>query len=207
MGRKTCNILLGLAVLAVLAGLIAAFGISFARYRADYSQALGFQSQRPGQIHLGTLATADEPQGWSFQPQTQGTWQTRDDEHYLELVVANGISHQDYTHETQNFTLQLVGSLGIWDGTDVADLTLRVYQPEPLDHEYQDFQATASRIQKGTPLYRTYGDGWVFSFLEEGEQVTWTLDGSAFSTVKMTLILDGGQLTHPSLLQPIVTLQ
>ena len=44
-------------------------------------------------------------------------------------------------------------------------------------------------------------------FLEEGEQVTWTLDGTTFSKVKMTLILDGSQLTHPSLLQPIVTLQ
>lgn len=207
MGRRTWNIRIGLAVLALLACLITAFGISFARYRADYSQGLGFQTRLPGQICLGTVATADEPQGWSFQPDTQSTWQPRGDGLQLDLAVANGTSRQNYTPETQHFTLRLVGSLGVWDGTDVAELTLRVYEPAPLEHEYRDYQATADRIRKGTPLYRTYGDGWVFSFPEgEGER-TWTLDGSAFSTVKMTLILEGNELTQPSLLQPIVTLQ
>lgn len=197
---------MGLAALVLLACLITAFGISFARYRADYSQSVNFLAQKPGQICLGTMATTDEPNRLVFDHQSVGSWEQVNDSLQLDLTVANGTSDQDYTRQDQSFTFQLVGGLGIWDGTQVVDITLRVYRPEPMQDQYDEYPATATQIQKGSPLYQTYGDGWVFSFPDEaGQERTWALEGTAFSTVDMTVILEGNELTQPSLLQPVVT--
>lgn len=200
-GRKL-NMRMGLAIFLLLLSLAAAVGVSFARYRADHSQSLYFMVQKPGRIYLGNMATMDEPNILTFDHRAVGSWKPVDDSLQLELTVANGTSAQDYPREDQSFSVQLVGSLGLWDGTEVADVTLRVRK----EGAYDDFRGTAARIRQGSPLYQTYGDGWVYSFLSEnGEEMSWSLEGNRFSRVDMTVILAGSDLTQPSLLQPVIT--
>lgn len=202
MSRGKLNMRMGLAILLVLLSLTAAVGVSLARYRAEHSQSLYFTLQKPGQIYLGTMATTDEPNILAFDHRAVGSWKPVDSSLQLELTVANGTSPQDYSREDQRFSVQLVGGLGVWDGTEVAEVTLRV----PNAQQYDEFQGTAARIQPGSPLYQTYGDGWVYSFLnEEAEELTWLLEGNRFSRVDMTVILEGSDLTQPSLLQPVIT--
>lgn len=202
MSRGKLNMRMGLAILLLLLSLTAAVGISLARYRAEHSQSLYFTVRQPGQLYLGTMSTADEPNTLAFDHRAVGSWKQVEDELRLEFTVANGTGPQDYSRQDQSFSVQLVGGLGIWDGTDVAEVTLRVRK----EGGYDDFQGTAARIQPGSPLYKTYGDGWVYSFLDEaGAEVTWPLEGSRFSQVDMTVILQSTDLTQPSLLQPVIT--
>jgi hypothetical protein len=199
---------MGLALLLLLLCMVAALGVTFARYRADYDAPLFFTVRKPGQVYLGTMATADEPTQLVFDHQSVGSWKQENDSLFLDFTVANGTSLQEYTQEEQCFSVQLVGSLGIWDGTDVVDVLLRVYREEPegTELQYDDYQGIATRILKESPLYQTYGDGWVFSFLNEsGEEITWSLTGNTFSSVDMTVILEGKELTDSSLLQPVIT--
>lgn len=208
MSRRKLNIWMGLTLFLLLLCLIAAIGVTFARYRADESKPLFFTVREPGQVYLGTMATADEADRLVFDHQSVGSWKEVDSSLQLSFTVANGTSRQAYTGMDQIFTVRLVGSLGIWDGTDVAEVTLRVAKEntEEADLPYEEFAGLATQIQKESPLYQTYGEGWVFSFLNEaGEEMTWPLKGNAFSSVDMTVVLESSQLTNPSLLQPVIT--
>lgn len=72
-------------------------------------------------------------------------------------------------------------------------------EPELL---YDEYTAVVSRVAAGTALYHTYGDGWLFRFLdEEGRELTWDLAGGQFSCMTVDLILEGSDPATTTLLQ------
>lgn len=201
MSRRKRNISMGLVLLLAATCLLGAVGVSLARYRADQQETLLFQVRQPGQVHLGVRATPDEAGIPGFNSQGVSSWKWSNGEAKLDFTVANGASQEDASGEDQYFTVQLVGSLGIGSGAETVAVTL-----ELSSEETEIYQGTASRIQPGTPLYRTYGDGWVFSFLDQaGKDHTWTLEGGRFSAVDLTVTLKGKELAETSLLQPVIT--
>lgn len=210
MNRRKLKIFpwsVGLVFVLMILCLMTAVGSSFARYQTNQSESLLLTARNPVQVYLGTTVTDAETGETVFDSQAVGSWETTIDSSRLAFTVANGTSTQAYTQQDQRFSVRLVGSLGIWDGSVTVDVTLRIpKEAEQTDPQFDEIQGTGTRIQPETPLYRTYGDGWVFSFLDEdGEEMTWLLEGETFSSVDMTVILEGTELTDPSLLQPVIT--
>jgi hypothetical protein len=75
--------------------------------------------------------------------------------------------------------------------------------PEPL---YDEYTAEVTRITVGTSLYHTYGEGWLFRFLDqEGRELTWDLAGGQFSSIHVELILEGADPATATLLQLQIT--
>ena len=221
MNRRKMNISLwslGLVVLLTMAALVGATGTSLARYRAETAASLQFSAQIPTQIRLGQLVTDSESGETKFVPDVGGTWTQTDGQSRLCFAVSNMIDAEKSAAEDQQVSLRLVASAGIWDGTSIATVNLMIPRTDDSAQEPEDsgngdsaqeqepsydiFPATAVRITVDSPLYNTFGDGWVFTFQDaEGEECSWLLEGGSLSVLAMTLVLEGPTVTDPSLLQ------
>lgn len=203
--RWSAALILGLAVLC----LMGAVGTSYARYRVDRNESVSFTPRQPEQIFLGQMTELEAGGEAEFDTQTPGTWTLVEGQYQLSFTVANGPTREEYAAQDQCFSLRVVGSLGIWDGKRTIDVLLRFPEdpePEQTEPQFAQYYGRATRIHKESPLYRVFGEGWVFTFQnEDGEELTWPLEGDTFSSQDMTLILEGVELTDPSLLQIQIT--
>ena len=189
---------LGLALLLCAAFLVTSTGTAFARYRTEREKNITFEVREPERICLGTLA-----EDGSFAV-TDPVWKTVDDVHQLDLAVANGNSADDYSRQDQIFYFRLIGSAGLED--------TKVYLHLPAEDssaEETKLLATASPIVEGTALYHAYGAGWIYTFQDtEGEELSWTLAGSEFQFVSLTVTIDKepaiASLIHPQVIGEVV---
>jgi hypothetical protein len=199
MSARNRNICIGLLVTVLLLTATMAVGTGFARFQAEESQPLVFIPSAPGTVYLGAVATPDEGSVPVFDHQRVNQWERVEGGLQLPFTVANGISAQSYTKQSQRFTVQLIGSLGLGDPLPKVELQVTEQGSR------QTYQGIPTGIAKGSALYQTYGEGWVFQFYDEaGEKCAWLLSGECFSTVEMTLKLTGGELTELCLLQPVI---
>ncbi len=192
-----------LLLLLTVGCLVASTGGALARYRAEWKETIYFEVRPPEQVVLGKMVT-DENGTVSFDATAQGAWETVEGKQQLEFTVANGTTEEAYSQENQRIHLRLIGTLGIWDGDEEFTVTLQLPPEEDAEEseEPKKVQATVIRIQEGSPMYTTFGDGWVFAFYdEEGEELSWLLEGGELDTVTMTLILEGAAQNEASLLQ------
>ena len=98
----------------------------------------------------------------------------------------------------------MIGTLGIWMGTQTPELLLTI--PAMSDDEKEIVaQATVAAIEEGTPLYYSFGEGWVYTFLDDdGRELVLELAGGQLSYVNMTVSIDGEIPNTANLLQPQV---
>lgn len=193
-----------LLLLMVLGCVIASTGGALARYRAERRESIEFQVRPPEQIALGKMVTAEDGTT-TFDSTAQGVWETVDGKQQLTFTIANGTGADNFAGENQRIHLRLIGSLGIWDGSETFTVKLQVPSEEDPE-ETETFEATVTRIREGSPMYTTFGDGWVFAFFdEEGEELGWLLEGGVFDSVTMTLSLEGAALSEAGLLQLQIT--
>ena len=189
-----------LLALLLVGGLAASTGSALARYRAERKEDISFEVRPPERIYLGQMITTQDGIFY-FDPAAQGTWETEEGKQKLTFTVTNGTGLQDYSGQDQQIHLRLVGSLGIWNGTDELKLTMDLPSEEDPE-EMVTYEATATRIREGSPMYATFGDGWVFSFFdEEGEELTWLLEGGRFDYITLTVALEGAVSEEAGLLQ------
>lgn len=218
---------LALSVLLCVGILTMATGTAFARYRAERNKDISFRARVPEQVHLGVVTlvpeetkSQDETQVIQptqpttetevpklvevFVPQSKLFWKTEEGVTHLTFAISNGISSEDRSARDQVVKLQMLGSLGLWNGTEVPDLKLRFLSPEDGQTEIE-VTAKAAPFAEGSALKHTYGAGWLYTFLdEEGEEVSWELSGGELSFVKLTVILEGEMSETENLLQPYV---
>jgi len=204
---------LGLAVLLCMALLVITTGTTQARYRAERERDIYFRARVPDQIHLGTVSvvtdeneTEDETVSTKevFTPNSQLIWETDARTAQLTFAVANGVSEQDYSARDQKVRLCMIGSLGVWTGTQPPSLYLVL----PLEEGEQEtvITATVSPIMEGTALYLEYGDGWIYTFLDaEGEELYWELPGGELSFVTLQVAVEEELSEKVNLLKPLVT--
>lgn len=200
----------GLVVFACLFFLVLATGTAQARYRAERDAAAQFQVWEPAQIYLGTVTEAATQSqegtgdGMVFNPEGIPSWTSQNGMFTMELAVANGISEEEFYMQDQQFRLQLIGSLGLGMPLYFPEIALRV--PSETDPEtYEVFQSTVSRIQEGTTLYHSVGDGWIIQFRNaDGEEPSWILKGGALSCQYFTITARDMLSDSSSLLQPQV---
>lgn len=210
--------------------LVTATGTAFARYQAEKNKEIGFRVRVPDQIQLGVISlvpeeteptdqtqnpetvddtelpTETEPPILRevFTPKAQLAWETEDGITQLNFAVANGTSEKDYSRRDQVIRLRMIGTLGIWDGTQTPKLTITL---PPSDERTQELvvTATVTPFAEGSVLKQTYGAGWLYTFLdEENNELTWKLPGGDLSYVTLTVIMEGEIPENVNLLQPYV---
>ena len=202
---------LGLGVLLCIAVLAASTGTAYARYRSERTETVEFavREQEPDQIVLGTElhtltsaeATEELPAGTVVLQAQEPQWETVNGVSRLSLVIGNGTSEYQYSQQDQQVQVRLLGTLGVWDGEKPAEMYLTIEETENTEK----MLAAAIRIEKGTALYNTFGDGWVFTFRGEEGELSWELPGGKFSTIKLTITTEGGAFETAAGLWPQVT--
>lgn len=189
MKHRKLYMLLG--ILLIVGCLVAAIGISFARYRDHWKGNMGFQAEKVGRLHLGTVTNDTFSAKQAAWEQTESGWQ-------MLFAVGNGISENDHAQIDQRVTLQMVASLGAWSDQSAGAIALKVGKTT--------YTATASRIPTGSALHTKFGDGWVFQFVDtEGNAYIGELSGSAFEFIPMELTINSTPIMDTSLLQLQVT--
>lgn len=200
---------LGLMMLLCICVLVVATGTTFARYRAERERTITVQVRKPEQIHLGTVSILTDDTDPTvvteeFVPTTQLVWKTDGGVTQLEFAIANGVSELDHSTRDQKVQLRMIGTLGNWTGTDAAKLSLTL-PPEEDSEEESVIEATVTPLIEGTALYHTYGEGWLYTFLDEEEkELFWELPGGQLSYVSLTVTINGEVPSDLSLLQPYV---
>lgn len=194
--------LLGLAAILVVGCLTVAVGTTFARYRDEITQLVSFQVRQFNKVYLGSLEySAYSGRGGTFVRSDETYWQEYGGDLMLNFAVGNGTSEEDFADADQKVQIRLIGSLGAWYPSGDMKLTLTVpLQSDPTQSE--TLEATVIRISEESPLYETFGDGWMFCFLDEiGRERSWTLEGGKLSFISMDLIYENADLVDTSLLQ------
>ena len=211
MSRRKSNMFpwsVGLCAMLVVLGLVGIVGVSYARYQVNKNAGIFYTPRQPEQVYLGQMVTGEDGET-RFDPQAQGYWQTVENHSQLAFTVANGVSADDYAQQDQQVQIRLAGSLGVWNGEKTADVRLcipRQAQTEESPIQFDEIQGIATRIQPDSQMYSVFGEGWVFTFPgADGKEMTFFLEGGSLSAHSMYIMIDGTQLTDPSLLQLIVT--
>lgn len=211
MSRRKLNIFpwsVGLAAVLMALGLLGAVGVSYARYQVNQTESVFYTPRQPEQIYIGRMTTQGNGET-VFDNWTVGSWETVEGQSQLAFTVANGTSGLSYAQQDQRVQIRLAGSLGIWDGEETVNVILRSpreAEPDEDQPQFDEIQGEATRIQKDSPMYSVFGEGWVFTFPDEdGEETTWLLEGGSFSTIPFHILIEGIELTDPSLLQLTAT--
>ena len=193
---------LGLTALLVISCLVVSTGMAWARYRTEETESIYFKAREPVSVYLGKVeyGEGNAAEG-KFVQTNEGSWELNENgQLQLRFAVANGTSEAAFEERNQEVYVRIVGSLGIQTVADNISLKL-TYPNEENPDTLNVVKATAVRIDPNSTLYSTYGDGWVFTFREEGEELTWTLEGGELSYIEMDLTVEGGTLADTSLLQ------
>lgn len=189
-------------VLILSMGLLAvSIGVTYARYQEEHHGNITFQVREPDQVVLGILDDNNE-----FTQVSQLEWNVEDDFASLHFAMANGSSEADYSDRDQKVQLCMIGSLGLVKDEKLPTVSIFF---KTQDGEVKNVQASAAAIEKGTALYHSYGDGWLYRFYEstaEGNrELNWDLPGGEFSYIALTVKMEGETSENLSLLQPLIT--
>lgn len=244
MNRKKLNIrawcALALAAVLVTFSLVAATGMTWARYRTDSSADISYNARSPMMVSLGKVEfkrNTDGEEEAQFVPSNAGEWTRREDgQLQLDFAVANGTSAKEKEFETrdQQVCVRVTGTLGLQIDEETIALKLKVPkqedpEEEPLEEEtetpdeglteesdedlenFDVYEAQAVYISKGSPMYTTFGEGWVFRFMieedeavkEDGkrEELCFLLEGGELNYIQMHLTMESSTPVDTSLLQ------
>ena len=166
-------------------------GAAWARYQIKDFQIFSYELKDYSFIYLWHSYDEDTA---SFRSE-QSTWQTEGDRKILDFCVSNGTA-EDYAQADQQVKFRLLVSLGAWGGIEEMDTLLRFSQTG------ESFQGSAQPITADTPVYSTFGEGWVITFCdEEGEEVSWTLEGDELSYLEAQIVVRNVELQSTTLMQ------
>ncbi len=188
-----------LIALLTVASVILLAGAIFARYETSTTSYLSYQPKEIASLYL--WGGIDETTG-TFRS-GQSYWIRNDNVNMLEIAVSNGTSDYDCAAETQQVYIRMFAALALQYTEGDMPVTLWV-----TDEAGQETWYTGSvqPIWENTPLYETFGPGWIFSFRDEfGEELSWTLEGGRLSVLSARLTMEGVELEDTTLLQLQVT--
>lgn len=119
------------------------------------------------------------------------------------FTVETGLGLTDPARRNQQFRVQLIAGLGIGKPQNLTVTLTRVKEIPPVIDEYgmvmqieteeeTVYTASPSPITKGTPLYHTFGEGWVYRFYDEtGKEILFDLEGNTFAYQNFILQVSG----------------
>ena len=213
---------LGAAALLMALCMLLAVGTTLARYRTDDQKTIIFEPREPVSVTLGRMKMNEETETLEFDSTAAIGWETQGDGSALLNFV---VSNQEQQEEPLEVRVRLLGSLHAWSGEESAILgeteattaatgettepvlpggTIVLTDCTPVEEgqEQPSYAAYVMRIPENSALYHSFGDGWVFRFLnDEGEELTWTLEDGKLSCVEMNITITGDALAGTSLFQ------
>lgn len=221
---------LGLAAVLVTVSLVLATGTTWARYRTDSNADLIYSTRSPMMVCLGKLEyeMTTEGEKIKFVPTDTGEWtHGKEGQLQLDFVVANGVSdkEKEFEERDQQVCVRIASTRGLQLEQETIALKLMVPKPEDPEKEQTEdetepptenpteepqldlesfdiYEAQAVYISKESPMYTTFGEGWVFRFMdEEGKELRWTLEGGELSYIQMHLTMESSIPVDTSLLQ------
>ena len=66
----------------------------------------------------------------------------------------------------------------------------------------ENFQGSAQPIIENSPVYSTFGEGWVITFCDkENQEVSWTLDGAELSYLEAQIAVWNVEMQGTTLMQ------
>lgn len=188
--KKKRNVILRVIILCLWFCLVLGVGVSYARYRTDLMTiSYWFKPGYSDTIMMRGAVTSDQDAKdgiWNVVPDS---WEhTQWDSAMLEFSVSNGSSGKAYATRDQLVTIQLVASLNIQSSENLQVSLVT------LDDQGNDviYTGKPTEIKKGSLLHSLYGDGWVYTFVDEDEkQKDFLLKGSRLSYRNFTIFVEG----------------
>lgn len=172
---------LGLAALLILVSVMLTVGVAFGRYRTELDPfEYWFAPRDPDSVYLWGGKT-----GETFEP-LPGSWTVEESGGILPFLVTNGIK-SEFAEKDVTFAVQIAATEGILDGSNLnLELSVVDGEKEPA------YMAKAEEITAGTQFYAEFGGGWLYRFCdEEGNEMTWTLEGGQLSEFSGELHISG----------------
>lgn len=188
--RRTKHIYLpALAAVLLMGCVILLVGTTFARYQMSSDpEDLAYQAKKHATVYLWSNYFDDSQSTWEVVNRAAGGLS-------MEFYVSNGTDTDDYAETDQQVTVRLAATLGIQDEEGDVEVALRT-------EEGKTYLGTAQPILENTPLYASFGAGWLYTFLDEdGEELSWTLEGGTLSVLAMQMYVQGVTVEDTSLLQ------
>lgn len=178
-------------LLLLLACVFLMVGAVWARYQIKDSQIFSYALKDYDFVYL--WHSYDEDTG-SFRGE-QSVWQTQDDRKTLDFCVSNG-TPENYAQADQRFNIRLLVGVGVLGEAEEMDVLLNFPQTG------ESFQGCAKPIVEGTPVYSTFGEGWVITFCNgDGEEISWTLEGAELSYLEGQIAVSNVDLYGTTLMQ------
>ena len=172
---------LGLAALLVLISVVLTIGVTWARYRTELNPfEYWFVARNPQQVYLWGEKTGDTYTG------LPGSWTVSESGSSLPFLVSNGIA-TEFPEQNVRIAIQVAATEGIGSGDNL------ILQLAVVDGEHEPiYDGKAERIASGTTFYNQFGDGWLYRFYdEEGNEMTWVLEGGQLSEFSAELHISG----------------
>lgn len=178
-------------LLLLLACVFLMVGAAWARYQIKESQIFSYELKDYSFVYLWHSYDEDTA---SFRDE-QSTWQTEGDRKTLDFCVSNG-TKENYAQDDQRVNIRLLVGLGVWGGAEGMDVLLN------LPRTGESFLGSVQPIVEDSPVYSTFGEGWVITFCnEEGEEVGWTLEGAELSYLEAQIAVRNVELQSTTLMQ------
>lgn len=178
----------GIALLLFAAFAVVSTGTAFARYETQINSTANFSVIEPEQFCFGTV----DEEG-NFTETDELSWKTENGVTSLCFAVSNG-SDSDYSERDMEINLRLIASLGLFDGSDSAGLTLSVGE--------EAYASSAEEIALYSTLYYENGEGWIIRFGDEKGEASWILEGGKHSVIEMTVTAAATDISEVSVIRP-----
>ena len=120
-------------------------------------------------------------------PSISGVWERKENGATLEFSVANG-STLAFLQKDQLFTVCVAAGLAV---EDPQQLTVTLSYTDEESGTAVSVTGTPVAITEGTLLHNSFGDGWIYRFYSEEEELSFALKGSAFSYQNFTITVTG----------------
>ena len=167
------NNILPLLVIGLMVGVLV---LSIGLAQARYRENL--KETVPFQVEEAETLTLREQTGWA----TNGNIST------LTFSVENT------GQERENGKIYMLASQGLQSG---EKLTVTLTQSQ------QVYTAVAERIQEGSALYKSFGDGWIYRFLDgQGKEHTWPIEAGSQLTYQLK-VQSNSEIGYDSLIRLI----
>ncbi|MBQ2729862.1 MAG: hypothetical protein IJF69_03725 [Clostridia bacterium] len=112
-------------------------------------------------------------------------WSQEDTGASLQFFVANGTDSESFSKRDQTYNIRLISGVG-GEGLEV---TLSYTDSEG---KTALVESTSKAIAKGSPLYASNGEGWIYGFYDEdGKELTFELKGEELSYKNFVLTVLG----------------
>lgn len=184
--------LLLLVTLTLSLCLILSVGTALARYRYRETTELQFAQKNASKVYLWGGIRTD---GSFFSMPADLTNGANGQE--IAFLISNGESAKKFSPYTQQAQVRLLCSLGLGDSNN---LNTQLIVGE------ETYTAKAMPIDKGSPIYASFGEGWAYCFLDEnGNELRWELIGGQLSHRQMRIKISAAPGAEPSALRLMVS--